>query len=607
MLNDLRRPAGEVFRACLHFGGLILHLDSLIALTGTWSAEKRQTAFLGVVCAILLDNFGIEHYGICRSSSALVEKGNDALANTNHIRCHANTAFLVRHQRIKQILGDLQIFFGCDLRLPCKEYRVEQQTIEALQILRNCKTPFVIAATKLDKIPGWRQTPNASFMKTFKNQSERVQMDCETKVYELVGKLAEMGFNSERFDRVSDFQRNLVIVPVSSMTGEGIGDLLMVMIGLAQRFLTEGLKTTVEGPGVGTVLEVKEEKGLGTTLDVILYDGIISIGDEIGIATADGAISTKVRALLQPRPMQEILIEDKFQRVKSVTAAAGVKITAPNLAGVVAGSPIRVIRGNKDETLTRIEEEMQEINVKFSEVGISVRADTIGALEALSKELEEKGIPIMRADVGPLSRRDLIEIGVMKEDNYKTALLFNVPMLPDAEAMVNEGDSDVKIFSNRVIYKLIDDYIEWRDELERAKEAKRFETVVLPAKITLLPDCVFRQSGPAVVGVRVLGGTLRPRVDVMTREGKIVGEVKQIKLNKENVSEAKEGAEVAVSIDGVTIGRQIDVGDVLYVAVPERHVKVLETEMIKSLNAGTVEALEEYVALHRKTQPFWGK
>ncbi|HJJ40696.1 MAG TPA: translation initiation factor IF-2, partial [Methanocorpusculum sp.] len=122
-----------------------------------------------------------------------------------------------------------------------------------------------------------------------------------------------------------------------------------------------------------------------------------------------------------------------------------------------------------------------------------------------------------------------------------------------------------------------------------------------------LPDCVFRQSGPAVVGVRVLGGTLRPRVDVMTREGKIVGEVKQIKLNKENVSEAKEGAEVAVSIDGVTIGRQIDVGDVLYVAVPERHVKVLETEMLKSLNAGTVEALEEYVALHRKTQPFWGK
>ena len=556
--------AGEAGAITQHIGATLIPLDSIVKLNGDLGKIKTNVPGL-----LFIDTPGHHAFTTLRARGG-------ALADIAILVVDVNEGF-------------------------------KQQTIEALQILRNCKTPFVIAATKLDKIPGWRQTPNASFMKTFKNQSERVQMDCETKVYELVGKLAEMGFNSERFDRVSDFQRNLVIVPVSSMTGEGIGDLLMVMIGLAQRFLTEGLKTTVEGPGVGTVLEVKEEKGLGTTLDVILYDGIINIGDEIGIATADGAMSTKVRALLQPRPNQEILIEDKFQRVKSVVAAAGVKITAPNLAGVVAGSPIRVIRGNKDEVLAKIEDEMQEINVKFSEVGISVRADTIGALEALSKELEEKGIPIMRADVGPLSRRDLIEIGVMKEDNFKTALLFNVPMLPDAEAMVNEGESDVKIFSNRVIYKLIDDYIEWRDELERAKEAKRFETVVLPAKITLLPDCVFRQSGPAVVGVRVLGGTLRPRVDVMTREGKMVGEVKQIKLNKENVSEAKEGAEVAVSIDGVTIGRQIDVGDVLYVAVPERHVKVLETEMLKSLNAGTVEALEEYVALHRKTQPFWGK
>jgi len=483
----------------------------------------------------------------------------------------------------------------------------KQQTIEALQILRTCKTPFVIAATKLDKIPGWRPTPNASFQAAYKNQSERVQTECETRVYELVGKLSDMGFNSERFDRVSDFQRNLVIVPVSSMTGEGVGDLLMIMIGLAQRYLTEGLKTTTSGPGVGTVLEVKEEKGLGTTLDVILYDGIISVGDEIGIAGSDGALSTKVRALLQPRPMKEILIEDQFMRVKSVVAAAGVKISAPNLESIVAGSPIRVIRGDHDEVLAKINEEMQEINIKLSDVGVSVRADTIGALEALSNELDAKKIPIMRASVGPLSRRDLIDISVIKEDLYKSALCFNVPLLPDAEAMIRDEEVDVKIFSNRVIYKLIDDYLEWREEMIRAKEAKQFETVVLPAKFSILPGCVFRMSGPAVVGVRVLGGTLRPKVSIATREGKIVGEIKQIKLNKEAVTEAKEGAEVAVSIDGVTIGRQIDVGETLYVAIPERHVKVLETEMLSHLNAGTVEALDEYTSIFRKTQPFWGK
>ena len=483
----------------------------------------------------------------------------------------------------------------------------KKQTMEALQILRNCKTPFVIAATKLDKIPGWRPTPNASFKAAYKNQTERVQTECENRVYQLVGKLSDMGFNSERFDRVSDFQRNLVIVPVSSMTGEGISDLLMILIGLAQRYLTEGLKTTISGPGVGTVLEVKEEIGLGTTLDVILYDGIISVGDEIGIAGSEGAVSTKVRALLQPRPMKEILVEDQFMRVKSVVAAAGVKISAPNLESIVAGSPIRVIRGDHDAVLAKIDEEMQEINIKLSDVGVSVRADTIGALEALSNELDAKNIPIMRASVGPLSRRDLIDISVIREDLFKVALCFNVPLLPDAETMIRDEEVDVKIFSNRVIYKLLDDYLEWRDEMIRAKEAKQFETVVLPAKFSILPGCVFRMSGPAIVGVRVLGGTLRPKVSIATRDGKIVGDIKQIKLNKESVTEAKEGAEVAVSIDGVTIGRQIDVGETLYVAIPERHVKVLETEMLSHLNAGTVEALEEYTSIFRKTQPFWGK
>ncbi|HJJ55001.1 MAG TPA: translation initiation factor IF-2, partial [Methanocorpusculum sp.] len=476
-----------------------------------------------------------------------------------------------------------------------------------LQILRNCKTPFVIAATKLDKIPGWCSYPNASFVQSYAKQGDQVKNTVETKIYELVGKLSELGFSSERFDRVSDFQRNLVIVPVSSMTGEGIGDLLMVMIGLAQKFLTENLKTTVEGPGVGTVLEVKEEKGLGTTLDVILYDGIIGVGDEIGIAGENGAFTAKVRALLQPRPMKEILVEDRFQRVKLVTAAAGVKISAPGLDGVKAGSPIRVIRGNREEVFDKINSEMQEINVKLSEVGITVRADTIGALEALSKELEQKNIPIMRAEVGPLSRRDLIEIGIMKEEEHRAVLLFNVPLLPDAAEMIDAHESNVKVFENRVIYKLIDDYIEWQEELVKIREAKQYDAVTLPAKFTILPGCVFRISGPAVVGVRILGGTLRPKVDVATRDGRVVGEVKQIKLNKENINEAKEGAEVAISIDGITIGRQVEVGDILYAAIPERHVKILEHEMLKSLNAGTVEALDEYTAIYRKTQPFWGK
>ncbi|MDD4126950.1 MAG: translation initiation factor IF-2, partial [Methanomicrobium sp.] len=170
----------------------------------------------------------------------------------------------------------------------------QPQTIEALHILRNFKTPFVVAATKIDRIHGWRKTPNAPFMTCYNAQNERVQMILETKTYELVGKLSEEGFNCERYDRIKDFQKNIAIVPISGITGEGLPDLLMVMVGLAQRYMTENLKLTVEGPGVGTVLEVKEERGLGTTLDVILFDGTLNVGDEIVVGGNEGVISTKV-------------------------------------------------------------------------------------------------------------------------------------------------------------------------------------------------------------------------------------------------------------------------------------------------------------------------
>jgi translation initiation factor 5B len=484
----------------------------------------------------------------------------------------------------------------------------QPQTIEALQILRNCKTPFVVAATKTDRIHGWRIFENESFLASFAKQNERVQGMVENKTYEVVGKLSELGFSADRFDRVSDFQRNLAIVPVSAHTGEGISDLLMVMIGLAQRYMGDALALEVEGPGAGTVLEVKEERGLGTTLDVILYDGTLSIGDEIAVTTQDKVIFTKVRSLLKPRPMKEILIEDRFEREKTVVAAAGVKVTAPELEGVIAGSPFFVVRGNRDEIEARIKKEMTEIHVNLADEGIVIKADTIGALEALCKELEGKEIGVMRAEVGPVSRHDLIEAETIKNPVFRVLLSFNTPLLPDVvETIKNPLYNQVKVFEGRVIYQLIDQYVEWRDEQKRLLDKQRFEHVVMPAKIRLMPDCVFRQSNPAVVGVRVLGGKLRNDVNLIKLDGKKVGHLKSMQLRQENIREADAGLEVAISIEGATIGRQLNVGEDLFVDVPERHVKVLEKEMLKSLNTSTKEILEEYTSMRRKTEPFWAK
>lgn len=484
----------------------------------------------------------------------------------------------------------------------------QPQTIEALQILRNCKTPFVIAATKIDRIHGWRVNENESFLTSFNKQNDRVKSDVETKTYEIVGKLSDLGFSADRYDRVSDFQRNLAIVPLSAHTGEGIADLLMVMIGLAQRYMSDALALSVEGPGAGTVLEVKEERGLGPTLDVILYDGTLSVGDEIAVATQDDIVVTKVRSLLKPHPMKEILVEDRFERVKSVAAAAGIKVSAPDLEGVIAGSPVFVIRNNLAEVEDRIKKEMSEIHVNLSDEGIVIKADTIGALEALCKELESKQIGVMRAQVGPVSRHDLIDTETIKNPMFRVLLSFNTPILPDAaEIIKNPLYTQVKVFDGKVIYQLIDQYIEWRDEQKRIAERQQFEHIVMPAKIRLLPDCVFRQSNPAVVGVRVLGGKLRSDLDLVKLDGKRIGHLKSMQLRQETIREADAGLEVAISIEGATIGRQLNVGDDLLVEIPERHVKVLEREMLKNLNVSTQEVLAEYVAIRRKTEPFWGK
>ncbi len=483
------------------------------------------------------------------------------------------------------------------------------QTIEALQILRGCKTPFVMAATKIDRISGWRSFPEETFLSSFGKQNQRVIDLVEKKTYEIVGSLAEHGFSSERFDRVDDFARTLAIVPVSAHTGEGIADLLMVLIGLAQRYMEGALALAVDGPGAGTVLEVKEEKGLGATIDVILFDGTISVGDEIAVASSTGVITTKVRSLLQPRPLKEILIEDRFSRAKSVVAASGVKVSAPGLDQVIAGSPVKVIAGNEIEVRESIEREMTEINVTLSPEGLIIKADTIGALEALCKELTSSEIPVMRAEVGPVTRHDVIEAETIKTPYYRSIIAFNTQILPDAQDLLNEAiyAEMVELFKGNVIYHVLESYLEWRDELKRNLDQKRFEQIIFPAKMVVLPDCVFRQNNPAVVGVRILSGKLRNGVNLIRKDGKKVGQLKTIQLRKENIQEAKAGDEVAISIDGATVGRQFDVNDELLVNIPERHVKVLEAEMLSHLTSDARDVLDEFTRLFRKENPFWGK
>jgi translation initiation factor 5B len=482
----------------------------------------------------------------------------------------------------------------------------QPQTIEAINILRRFRTPFVVAVNKIDRIQGWRPNYNEPFVISYSKQSERVKLALEDKIYFIISQLLNAGFSSDRYDRIRDFQKNVGIIPISAKTGEGIADLLLVLIGLAQRFLEKDLKYDAASAGVGTILEVKEELGLGVTLDVILYDGEIKVGDTIALLGMKEPIITKVRALLKPRPLSEIRAEEKFLRVQRVAAAAGIKIAAPNLEKALAGSPLRVIkdRDKIDEVIQEMKSEIVDVRIDTDQIGVIIKADTLGSLEAIVNELKAK-IPIRRADVGDISKRDVVDAATVKDPLYATILGFNVNILPDA--MEEVAKAKIQIFQSDVIYKLLEDYEKWVEEQKAAMEKKRLEAIIRPGKIKILPDCVFRASKPAIVGVEVLGGRIRPGVDLIKENGTKIGTLKSIQNKGENIPEAIYHQEVAISIEGPTVGRQIHEGDILHVDLPEKHAKILEQELYDILPRDELETLQAFLAMKRKTNPFWGK
>lgn len=481
----------------------------------------------------------------------------------------------------------------------------QPQTIEAVEILKRFKTPFIVAANKIDRIPGWNPQSGQPFILSYPKQAEYAKARLDEKIYVLIGKLYEMGFSSDRYDRVRDFQRNIGVVPVSAKTGEGIPDLLMILMGLAQKFLEKDLEYRAVGPGVGTVLEVKEEVGLGTTLDVILYEGELNVGDAVVVGSRGAPIITKIRALLKPRPLSEMRAEEKFKQVKKVVAASGIKIAAPGLEGALAGSQLRVATTDVKEVAAAIKSEIDAVRIETESNGILIKSDTIGSLEALVNELRKENIPIRRADIGDISKRDVAEVRTVKDSLFSVILGFEVNVLPDAkEELVG---SDIKLFINNVIYRLIEDYKKWVAEQKQLIEKKRYETIIKPGRFIILPDCTFRQSKPAVVGVRVLGGSIKTNLDVMKENGAVVGTIKGIQEHNENISEAAAGKEVAVAIDGPTVGRQIKEGDTLYINVPEKHAKIAEQELFESMKIEDKETLMAFMEIKRRGNPFWGK
>jgi translation initiation factor 5B len=454
--------------------------------------------------------------------------------------------------------------------------------------LKHYKTPFIIAANKIDLISGYRQSKKL-VIDDINSQSNHVKEDLDNKIYSLVGKLAEQNLISERFDRIDDYTKQVAIVPTSAKFDLGIPELLLVLIGLAQKYLEKELEIDTNKPAKGTILEIREEKGVGKILDTIIFDGHLEKDDTIVIGGIKDPITTKVKALF-------IKSSGKNKNINKISAASNVRISLIDSEEIFAGMPFKVANKNTEKTALEIQKEVDEVFINLDKTGVVVKADSLGSLEALISLLKEKNIQIRKASIGDISKKDIADAASEKEILNRVILAFNVKQL--------EKTSDVKIFNHEVIYKITDEYELWHEKEKSKLRSDELKNITKPCKIYLMPNYIFRQSNPAVLGVEILSGTLKPGMHFM-KDGKEITEAKGIQEQGKNIPQAEKGKEVAVSFLNVTVGRQINSGDILYSSINENDFKKLK-KLKSFLSSDEVKTLKEIAEIRRKENAMWG-
>ncbi|HKT22857.1 MAG TPA: translation initiation factor IF-2, partial [Nitrososphaerales archaeon] len=470
---------------------------------------------------------------------------------------------------------------------------LENQTLESIDILKQRHVPFLIALNKIDMITGWKKGSQGPLAQVLKDQPPSWNDELEERLYNVVGGLSRLGFQSDAYYRVKDFRQQVSIVPLSARNHAGIPEMLAMLIGLAQQFLKGKLEVAEEHKSArGIILEMQEEVGIGETANIILIEGTLSVGDSISLVRREGAFKSKVKALFMPKPLDEMRDpRDRFTPVDSVFAAAGVKLISPDLSGVVPGTSVASFRTEKQfEALrTEMEKELSTVVVRTNNMGVIVKAGSIGGLEALLRMLEERGVPVRQADIGDISKNDIVDAQVVGEhDPYLGAILgFDSKVLPEAK----EHAGGSQIFLSPIIYEVIDNYVNWATEKRDSDERAALSSLTRPCKLKVVPGTFFRRNSPAVFGVEIVAGRLRPKVKLMSAEGSELGTVEQIQDQGKALTEAKQGDQVAISVEGPTLGRQVKENDTIYTMPRSHEAKALRTKLYASLSEKEHEVL----------------
>jgi translation initiation factor 5B len=448
---------------------------------------------------------------------------------------------------------------------------LQVQDIQTINILKMYKVPFIVVANKIDLVSGFNRD-DKDILVCLNNQSKNVSEKLEELLYRIVGQLYDKGFAAERFDRVSDFTKQIAIIPANVSNDLGLPESILFLSVLSQKFL--GKKLTIEDNDYmqGAVLEVGELKGIGSTADVIVYQGQLKVKDEICFPTRSGLKCSKIKALLKPNFMTAVDKKCAYEKIESVSAAAGIKIVAPEIADCLPGAVI--VSAEDKVAIENLKNKAYACLVKGS-TGAFVKADTLGSLEALHKLLDKECVAIASSDIGDFTNRDLLELKILHEKNKEQGVLFLFNVKINQEFLDEIEKLKIPIFKNNIIYKLIEDYQEWLSKLKKQEKDKLLKEIIYPCSFKVLPNFIFRSCKPAVVGVRILEGRLVVGSNLELNGNKI-GEVEGIQSEGKAIDVATEESEVAVSIRDATYLKDFKEGDILKVSLTLENISNLE-------------------------------
>lgn len=471
---------------------------------------------------------------------------------------------------------------------------LEQQTKESLNMLLKRGTPFVVALNKIDRCYAWKTCKDAPIREALEGQEEGTVGEFRTRATEAKIQLQELGVNSNLYWEMGDDDWTnsdfVPLVPTSAITGEGVQDILLLLCQIAQRKLWRNLMFCANLQA--TVLEVKAIDGLGMTVDVLVVNGYVKEGATAIFCSLDGPVVTEIRGLLTPPPSREMRVKSDYIHHKQVKGALGVKIIGNGLDKVMAGTPM-MICGEYDEEEDIKEEVMSDLSKLTNKLntdskGVMVQASTLGALEALLQFLREDTkppIPVSAIGIGTIHKRDVTKISIMNErgvSEYATILAFDVNV--EREARDHAREMGVRIFTADIIYHLFDQFTRFMEELSETRREEAAAIAVFPSICRILPQHIFNQKDPIIVGIEVAEGILKigTPLCIPALEGLYIGKVTSIEMNGKQQETARKGASVAVKIENehnptLTYGRQFDSTNSLYSQVTRASIDALKT------------------------------